>query len=71
MRSARKVNVLSCQTSFDDLNILTWNFKAASLVDCMLYAQSLSRVRHFATLWAIAHQAPLSMGFPVKNTGVG
>ena len=23
----------------------------------------LSRVRPFATLWAVAHQAPLSMGF--------
>ena len=26
-------------------------------------AQSLSRVRLFATLWMVAHQAPLSMGF--------
>ena len=25
----------------------------------------------FATLWTIAHQTPLSMGFPSKNTGVG
>ena len=24
----------------------------------------LSRVRLFANLWAVAHQAPLSMGFP-------
>ena len=24
-----------------------------------------------ATLWTIAHQAPLSMGFSSKNTGVG
>ena len=23
------------------------------------------------TLWTVAHQAPLSMGFPSKNTGVG
>ena len=30
-----------------------------------------SRVQLFATLWTIAHQAPLSMGFPGKNTGVG
>ena len=28
-------------------------------------------VRLFATLWTIAHQAPLSMGFSSKNTGVG
>ena len=27
-------------------------------------AQSLSRVRFFATPWTVAHQAPLSMGFP-------
>ena len=25
--------------------------------------KSLSRVRLFATLWTVAHQAPLSMGF--------
>ena len=24
-----------------------------------------------ATVWTVAHQAPLSMGFPGKNTGVG
>ena len=29
-----------------------------------------SRVRLFATPWTVAHQAPLSKGFPVKNTGV-
>ena len=31
----------------------------------------LSRVRLFATLWTVANQAPLSMGSPGKNTGVG
>ena len=30
-----------------------------------------SRVQFFATLWTVAHQAPLSMGFSCKNTGVG
>ena len=34
-------------------------------------AQLLSRVRLLATLWTVAHQAPLSMVFPGKNTGVG
>ena len=29
-----------------------------------------SRVRLFETLWAVAHQAPLSIGFSGKNTGV-
>ena len=30
-----------------------------------------SPIRPFATLWTIAHQAPLSMGFSGKNTEVG
>ena len=30
-----------------------------------------SHVRFFATLWTVARQAPLSMGFSSKNTGVG
>ena len=30
-----------------------------------------SRVQLFATLWTAAHQAPLSMGSPGKNNGVG
>ncbi|XDA72876.1 hypothetical protein R6Z07F_003154 [Ovis aries] len=34
-------------------------------------AQSLSRVQLFATPWTVARQAPLSMEFPGKNTGVG
>ena len=32
--------------------------------------KSLSHVRLFATPWTVAYQAPLSMGFPSKNTGV-
>ena len=31
----------------------------------------LSFVRLFVTPWTVAHQAPLSMGFPAKNTGMG
>ena len=31
----------------------------------------LRHVLLFATLWTVAHQAPLSMGFPGKNTRVG
>ena len=31
---------------------------------CAVHAQSLSPVQLFAMPWAIAHQAPLSMGFP-------
>ena len=36
-----------------------------------LRAQSLSRVRLFATPWTAAHQAPPPMGFPGKSTEVG
>ena len=34
-------------------------------------AQSLGCVQLFVTPWTIAHQAPLSMGYHNKNTGVG
>ena len=35
------------------------------LLQCMkVKVKSLSRVRLFATPWTVAHQAPLSMGFP-------
>ena len=30
---------------------------------CVCVCESLSRVQPFATAWAVAHQAPLSMGF--------
>ena len=33
--------------------------------------KSLSRVRLLATPWTAAHQAPLSMDFPGRSTGVG
>ena len=33
--------------------------------------KTLSRVQLFATSWTVAHQAPPSMNFPGKNTGVG
>ena len=36
-----------------------------------LCCQSLSHVSLSATPWTAARQAPLSMGFPGKNTGVG
>ena len=40
---------------------------------CVLvpYDKSLSRVRLFVTLWTVARQAPLFMGSPGKNIGVG
>ena len=36
-----------------------------------LKCQSLSRVWLFVTPWTVDRQAPLSMDFPGKNTGVG
>ena len=34
-------------------------------------AQMLSHTQLLVTPWTVAHQAPLSMGVPSKNTGVG
>ena len=42
----------------------------AQAIMCM-HVQLLSHVQLFVTPWAVAHQVPLSMGFPSKNTGVG
>ena len=39
------------------------------MMACM-HAQLLSHVRLFATLWTVDPQAPPSMGFSSKNTGV-
>ena len=36
----------------------------------MSFVQLLSRVHLFVTPWTVAFQAPLSMGFSCKNTGV-
>ena len=38
---------------------------------CVCMLVHFSRVQLFVTLWTIAHQSPLSMGSPDKNTGVG
>ena len=35
-----------------------------------VYAQSLSHVWFFVNQWTVAHQAPLSMEFSSKNTGM-
>ena len=37
---------------------------------CSVCAQLLSHVQLFVTSWTVALQAPLSMRFPTKNTGV-
>ena len=38
---------------------------------CVCVCVLLSRVWHFLTPWTVAHQVPLSLEFPGKNTGVG
>ena len=38
---------------------------------CVCVCESLSHVQLFVTPWTVAHQAPLSMEFPGKNTGMG
>ena len=50
------------------LKILLWRHEGKGRLSL---AQLLSRVRLFATLWTVAYQAPPSMGFPGKSTGVG
>ena len=44
---------------------------ACELSTVLRCAQSLGRVRFFMTLWTVACQPPLCMGFSSKNTGVG
>ena len=46
----------------------TWGSPYAYVYVC---AQSLSRVQLFSIPWTVAHQAPLSIEFLGKNTGVG
>ena len=48
-----------------DLSIVPWLEKEHILIKPMqvMHARSFSCVRLFATLWTVAHQAPLSMGF--------
>ena len=49
------------QTKVEDIR----EFSPGSSPLCMyVHAKSLSRVRLFVTLWTVAHQAPLSLGFP-------
>ena len=37
----------------------------------LILVQSRSHIQLFETPWTVTHQAPLSMGFPGKNTGMG
>ena len=44
--------------------LLMWMEHLPWKVPCARVPSCFSRVRFFATLWTVAHQAPLSMGFP-------
>ena len=63
-REAQKLRVRNSQTrlSANVILITTTRDKVLQLPASM-HAQSLSCVRHFATLWTVACQASLSMGF--------
>ena len=41
------------------------------LFNVVVEVKSLSRVQLFATPWTVAYQAPPSMGFSTKSTGMG
>ena len=46
-------------------------FSKLALLPLLLLLSRFSRVRLCATPWMAAHQAPPSLGFSRKNTGVG
>ena len=53
-------------------SILMWDFHLIIIVTKVkVKVKSLSRVQLFAIPWTVAHQAPSSMGFSRKGTGVG
>ena len=60
------LNVVCSPSIKERASVFPWD-KYSTLV-C---AQSFSRVWLFVTPWTVAHQAPLSMGSPGKNTGSG
>ena len=52
----------------------TWHIFIVAIFLLLSYVwvfSSLSHVQLFVTPWTVARQAPLSMDFPGKNTGVG
>ena len=51
---------------WDELRDWDWHIYTVCVCECC----HLSRVQFFVTLRTIAHQAPLSINFPGKNTGV-
>ena len=58
-----KASILQKFKSISSSKIQKHQFFSAQLSLPRSEVKSLSRVRLFATLWTVAHQAPLSMGF--------
>ena len=50
---------------------VTWVGALHNPLNMVCVLSYLSRVQLFVTLWTVAHQAPLSIGSPGQNTGVG
>ena len=66
---AENLHVTSNVPSVSLAALPVWSqLTANSVHTCMI--SHFSNVRLFVTLWIVAHQAPLSMGFFSKNTGV-
>ena len=51
-------------TLYDIIVMETHHYMCACVLSCF------SRVRLCATLWTVAHQAPLSMGLSMQETGM-
>ena len=47
------------------------SLQPSGLCVCVCVCVCFSHIWLFATLWTVARQAPLSMGYPGKHTGVG
>ena len=56
--------------SFSLLSI-SWTCQLSCILGKKWKCQLFSRVQLFVTPWTVAHQAPLSMAFPSRDTGVG
>ena len=52
-------------------SVVSWFFFFFQSFWVSEWVKSLSHVRLFVTPWTVAHQAPPSMGFSRKSTGVG
>ena len=77
----RRLDAVGPSESWKELPLLLWGKQSVclklcssggSIVIAFVFMSSYWVVSDsFATPWIVAHQAPLSMGFPSKNNGVG